>query len=165
MNLRKYKSKKTGLIFNATDTSPKSTYVSEEFTVVLPSWIVEDSCDFEEIKPVLFTTEDGFEITDRKQDVFLLQGMTPYAVEVTFGALENGWYNQPANAANENWKKLYKVFSSSEARQDYISDNKRLLSYKDVANIIKEDMDAKFGPLLMKRHMKDLAKIRMNEAT
>lgn len=72
-------------------------------------------------KPVLFTTEDGKEIFDKDQKVYWL---------LTKGTWEQN--TETADKYYKNHNEDWKVFSSEDARLDYILNHKPCLSVNDI---------------------------------
>lgn len=120
MTPKKYKHKKTGLIFNYAET----TYVSQGGTTVLPIWLVKGSDDWEEVEEVLFTTEDGVEITSL--------GTTVYWTDASF---RTHW----GTFGYAQHIKYVPIFSSLEARDKYILENKPLFSVIDILEYMKKE--------------------------
>lgn len=94
--------------------------------------------------PVLFTTEDQVGLTDRLHEVYAIRKGFFYLFEARFGnglgVWLNGWYttewlrNPKENDSDvpKLIKKHYLIFSTKEAAERYIIDNKPGLSLNDV---------------------------------
>jgi len=141
--MKRYRNKKTGLIFEKNGYPPYE-YVCNEAHVALPIWVVEDSCDWEEVKEVLFTTEDGVEITDPQATIYLVYPdslrPTTLPLQVIFDA-----------------PSIPRVcFSSIEARNKYVRENKKTLSIKDIENYLEDKSTYVFKEQLIS-DLKDIA--------
>lgn len=127
---KRYKHKKTGQIFrydNELASMSQCSYALETGVITLPSYIVEDSCDFEELKEVLFITEDGVEIVDKSTVIYYVWKDSSFSVGgIVFSASTAATSSQSLNV-------LY--FSSKEARDNYVKENKPLLSKKDIMGL------------------------------
>lgn len=128
--MKRYKHRKTGLIFKIMAVNQRNYYVEESkasgFIDMIPAFLVEDSCDFEELKEVLFVTEDGVEITDGKTILYYLyQNDLKSSGKI---ALEN-------SAVKMVQSPLALYFSSTETRTKYVEENAPLLSKKDVMDL------------------------------
>lgn len=79
-------------------------------------------------REVLFTTEDGVDVYDKDRSVYWV---------LTKGTWEQE--NEKATSYYRSYNKDWKVFSSQEARAEYILMNKPCLSAKEVIGILPED--------------------------
>lgn len=126
-----YKYKKTGKIFRRVPNLNGETYYSS-ITVGYPDQVIsesliKESSDFEEIKPVIVTTEDKVRITNPNDDLYLVSKKLFKTREIKADYINR----------NEYWTDAYLVFASYQARYEYITRNKPLLSYKDVHGIMQ----------------------------
>jgi len=89
-------------------------------------WLYKNTPPKEEVKPLLFTTEDGVGIFDVNTTVYKIS-KTDFTKELS-----------NASHVKNNFtyiKNCYFVFSTKEAAEQYILDNKPCLSVQDILNI------------------------------
>jgi hypothetical protein len=130
--MKKYKHRKTGYIAEYKIGADNGTYqmVSNVEGCCccnnIPAWMIEDSADWQPYPEVLLVTEDGVEITDKDQEVWILFDNWKCAV------CSVAWL---AAMTVGKWKK----FSTAAARDEYILLNKPVLSVKEVMEIIENE--------------------------
>jgi hypothetical protein len=118
--MKKYKHRKTGAIAVRDGASYYHIEAGQSYDFRVPNEFVEDSADWQPYPEVLLVTEDGVEITDKLHNLYwlLLAGF-----ETSEG---------PAYSYNPNVDYAFKVFSTAAARDEYILENKPVLSVKEV---------------------------------
>lgn len=162
--LKKYKYKKTGLIFEQTTlfNYPYSYQGRDKdgILITLPGWIVEDSNDWEKITSPLFTTEDGVEIFDENHILY------PIVVNA-FSNASIASLKSIKSAGNLHNGKSWLFFSSSEARDQYVLENKPLFSANEVIKYMLSYTygDSQFKELKDYPDLQMRAKNKLNEST
>lgn len=132
MILKEFKHKKTGEILRQGVLSLEGYYVGCSIDIRVPARFVEDSEDWEEMKMLTFRSEDG---------IYMLPGQTMHAIYAhdlsDYGAIEVREVS--------NYTKTLLYFSSKEARDEYLTRNKRLLSIEDIKKSWVITQDHKSG--------------------
>lgn len=122
MEVKRYKHKPTGRIFTNTDLD--NWYKREGSTIGIPSFppdMVEGCCDWEEILPWRYTTEDGATVERGHRLCALYRSdLSPYN--------GNDIFADPL----AYYQNVLLYFSSIEARDEYLAEHKKLFSARDI---------------------------------
>lgn len=137
-----YKHKQTGRV--AKPYLNPLTYTVDG-TEVIPSWIIEDSRDWEEVKEVLFVTDDGVDVISKHAILYCVNIYTWANGNVEYGntAIGRGLFTP---SGDYGWKH----FSTTEARQEFIILNKPVLSLIEMMNALnKYGLNVDVRPMLV----------------
>ena len=138
--MKKYKNKRTGDIVIG---GPYSYVLSQQ--CVLPSNLIEGSPDWKE---PLFTTEDGVDLFERGDEIYVVKRGECKLFENYhgrgIGAWLNGWYADKNGLTSDKFEQkarmefetIYLAFSTEEKAMEYISENMKKFSISDIERIV-----------------------------
>lgn len=127
--------------------------------IMIPDFLVEGCSDWIEIKEPLFTTDDGVPIYDNKQTVYCVSTASwttsPYTAGQTCGP----------NVASKQYG--WKYFSTKEARLEFIVQNKPVLTFRELKEMIEKDThgwNTYISTLMDKVSEKIVEKLKQNDS-
>lgn len=114
---------------------------------IIPAWEVENNPDFweEEIvdKKPLFTTEDGVEVFYDWAYVYVVHPKTYKLRKISWGSFNN------------DLGEILKVFSTVEAAESWISENKPVYSRKQILEAIESSRSEYWAKSNVERQIKE----------
>jgi hypothetical protein len=108
----------------------------------IPKWVIENSNDWEEVEPIL-TTSDGVDLYEFPEQLYCVLA-------------KNNWQQQTIYWPNQFMKgKDWKCFITREARQLYIDKHKPKFSINDIENAYVFDKSAPLYQIFI-NNLKDI---------